>query len=74
MGAVLEIHPIIGVQCGYLVGLGQGWVVEHGLYKLIEGSAQCDDGLDSGPFSGGAATNGNKVIMGSQVISPVFAF
>jgi len=62
-------HPV-RLPCRPQPGLG----VEHGLYEVIEGSAQCDDGLDSGPFSGGAATNGNKVIMGSQVLSPELAF
>src|SRR5260370_25237321 len=52
-----EAELVRGVQCGDLIALGEGRVVEHGLQEVVESAAQTQHGLPDVDQLRGAAAN-----------------
>src|SRR5258708_37377663 len=52
-----EAELVRGVQCGDLIALGEGRVVEHGLQEVVESAAQTQHGLPDVDQLAGAAAN-----------------
>src|SRR5260370_16993624 len=52
-----EAELVRGVQCGDLIALGEGRVVEHGLQEVVESAAQTQHALPDVDQLGGAAAN-----------------